>query len=83
MLTLAAVLLKSMARNELEVAVSDNLWYDALLGRCPVFWDLGSHLQVPYVGMVQTQAHRKQTDTATVAAEEATKASQANVTSWE
>ena len=36
-----------------------------------------------YVGMVQTRAQRKQTDAATVAAEEATKASQANVTSWE
>ena len=70
---------------ELEVAVSDNLRYDALLGRdVPFLWNLGSHLQVPdYVGMVQTRAQRKQTDAATVAAEEATKASQANVTSWE
>ena len=70
---------------ELEVAVSDNLRYDALLGRDVLFlWNLGSHLQVPdYVGMVQTRAQRKQTDAATVAAEEATKASQANVTSWE
>ena len=33
--------------------------------------------------MVQTRAQRKQTDAATVAAEKATKASQANVTSWE
>ena len=70
---------------ELEVAVSDNLRYDALLGRdVPFLWNLGSHLQVPdYVGMVQTQAQRKQTDAATMEAEEATKASQANVTSWE
>ena len=34
-----------------------------------------------YVGMVQTRAQKKQTDAATVAAEEATKVSQANVTS--
>ena len=41
---------------ELEVTVSDNLWYDALIGRdAPFLWHLGSHLQVPdYVGMVQT-----------------------------
>ena len=36
-----------------------------------------------YVGMVQTRVQRKQTDAAIVAAEKATKASQANVTSWE
>ena len=36
-----------------------------------------------YIGMVQTWVQRKQTDAETVAAEEATKASQANVTSWE
>ena len=70
---------------ELEVAVSDNLRYDALLGRdVPFLWNLGSHLQVPdYVGMVHTRAQRKQTNAATMAVEEATKASQANVTSWE
>ena len=64
---------------ELEIAVSDNLKYDALLDRnVPFLWNLGSHLQVPdYVGMVQTRAHRKQTDAAIVTAEEATKASQA------
>ena len=74
-----------MDRNNLEVAISDNLRYDALLGRdVPFLWNLGSNLQVPdYIGMVQTQAQRKQTDAATVEAEEATKASQANVTSWE
>ena len=69
---------------ELEVAVSDNLRYDALLGRdVPFLWNLGNHLQVPDVGMVQNRAQRKQTYAVTVAAEEATKASQANVTSWE
>ena len=86
MLPLAVVTLEIDGQKlELEVAVSDNLRYDALLGRdVPFLWNLGSHLQVPdYVGMVQTQAQRKQTDAATVAAEEATKASQANVTSWE
>ena len=36
-----------------------------------------------YVGMVQTRAQRKKTDGEPVAAEEATKASQANVTTWE
>ena len=70
---------------ELEVAVTNNLRYDALLGRDVSFlWNLGSHLQVlDYVGMVPIQAQRKQTDAETVAAEEATKASHANVTSWE
>ena len=85
-LPLAVVTLEIDGRKlELEVAVSDNLRYDALLGRdVPFLWNLGSHLQVPdYVGMVQTRAQRKQTDAATVAAEEATKASQANVPSWE
>ena len=86
MLPLAEVTLEIDGQKlEREVAVSDNLRYDALLGRdVPFLWNLGSHLQVQdYVGMVQTQAQRKQTDAETVAAEEATNASQANVTSWE
>ena len=79
MLLLAVVTLEINGQKlKLKVAVSDNL------RDVPFLWNLGSHLQVPdYFGMVQTRAHRKQIDAATVAAEEATKASQANVTSWE
>ena len=57
MLPLAVVTLEIDGRKlELEVAVSDNLLYDALLGRdVPFLWNLGSHLHLPdYMGMVQT-----------------------------
>ena len=83
MLPLAVVTLEINGQKlELEVAVSDNLWYDALLGRdVPFLWNLGSHLQVQdYVGT--DPSTEKQSDAETVAAKEATKASQANVTSW-
>ena len=70
-LPLAVVTLEIDGRKlELEVAVSDNLRYDALLSRDdPFLWNLGSHLHVPdYIGIVQTRAQRKQTEAATVAA---------------
>ena len=57
MLPLAVVTLEIDGQKlELEVAISDNLRYNALLGRdVPFLWNLGNHLQVPdYVGMVQT-----------------------------
>ena len=61
-LLLAVVTLKINEQMlELEVAVSDDLRYDTVLGRTvPFLWNLVSHLQVlDYFGMVQTRAQRK------------------------